>query len=60
MQSKNIQIKETTDNLIRLIKSISWVIIILVIVLTAIFFGLPFTLGFLLGKWRVRKKLQND
>nr|WP_321451924.1 hypothetical protein [uncultured Carboxylicivirga sp.] len=56
-ESGQVLIKETTDNLIRLIKSISWVIILLVIVLTAVFFGLPFTLGFLLGKWRVKRKL---
>ncbi|MBS2097394.1 hypothetical protein [Carboxylicivirga linearis] len=59
-ESGQVLIKETTDNLIRLIKSISWVIIILVVVLTAIFFGLPFALGFLLGKWRVQKKLSKD
>jgi len=59
-ESGQVLIKESTDNLIRLIKSISRVFIILVVVLTAVFFGLPFALGFLLGKWRVKSKIEKE
>ncbi|GEM_PF-3558835 len=49
-------IRETTDNLIRLVKRVSWMIILLVIVLVAVFFGIPFLSGYYLAKAKYDKK----
>ncbi|TLX72328.1 hypothetical protein E9993_18645 [Labilibacter sediminis] len=49
-------IQETADSLADLIKSISWVIIIMVIVLALVLFGIPFTAGYFLAKSRYKKK----
>ena len=59
-QSGKELIQETTDNLIRFIRQISWLIIIVVIVLVAIIFGLPFMLGYLLAKARFKNKNDNQ
>lgn len=49
-------IEETTNNLIRFVKQVSWLIILLVIVLTAVFFGIPFSAGYFLAKARFKTK----
>ena len=54
-ESGKVLIQETTDSLAHFIKSISGVLIILVIVLAAVLFGLPFTIGYLLAKARFKK-----
>ncbi|MCT4591712.1 MAG: hypothetical protein N4A71_28085 [Carboxylicivirga sp.] len=59
-QSGKELIQETTDNLIRFVRQISWLIIIVVIVLVAIIFGLPFMLGYLLAKARFKNKNDNQ
>lgn len=55
-QSGKVLIQETTDNLIRFMRQISWLIVFVVIVLVAVIFGLPFTLGYLLAKARFKNK----
>ncbi len=52
--SGTVLIKETTDNLIRFVKNVSWLIILLVIVLVAVFFGIPFFAGYYLAKARFK------
>ncbi|WP_439183749.1 hypothetical protein [Carboxylicivirga taeanensis] len=52
--SGKVLIEETTDNLIRFIQNISWLIVIVVVILVAVIFGLPFTLGYLLAKARFK------
>ncbi len=54
--SGKVLIEETTDNLIRFVKNISWLIIIVVVVLVTVIFGLPFTLGYLLAKARFKPR----
>ncbi|WP_430809726.1 MULTISPECIES: hypothetical protein [unclassified Carboxylicivirga] len=54
--SGKVLIEETTDNLIRFVRRISWLIVFVVIVLVAVLFGMPFTLGYLLAKARFKPK----
>jgi len=49
-------IKETTENVGKMIRSVSWVLIILVLVLAGVMFGIPFFAGYLLAKARFKKK----
>ncbi len=58
-QSGKVLIKETTDNFIRFIRKISWLIVFVVIVMIAVIFGLPFTLGYLLAKARFKSRISS-
>lgn len=58
--SGKVLIEETTDNLIRFVRNISWLIIIVVIVLVTVIFGLPFTLGYLLAKARFKPRRMDN
>ena len=55
--SGKLLIEETTNNLIRFIRKVSWLIILLVIVLVAVFFGIPFSAGYFLAKARFKTKV---
>ncbi|MCG8579893.1 MAG: hypothetical protein MI866_08255 [Bacteroidales bacterium] len=62
-ESGKVLIEETTDNLIRFVRRISWLIVFVIIVLIGVIFGLPFTLGYLLAKARFKQrsiKPEND
>lgn len=58
--SGKVLLEETTDNLIRFVRNISWLIIIVVIVLVTVIFGLPFTLGYLLAKARFKPRRMDN
>jgi len=58
--SGQVLIKETTDNLIRFVQRVSWLIIILVVVLAAVFFGVPFAAGYYLAKARFKRTAKKE